>query len=264
MNRSNIHPRPTSINKATAFTLIELLVVIAIIAILAALLLPALAGAKLRAQQTQCLSNLRQLAIARQTYCDDYDSAGNRWAYGYSQLRPYGATPGVMLCPSATATNAIPGPTLTGSTLGTADQAWTELIGGTNWVGSYSFNSWLNPTPGTAGATFGRNGPQQLPAKTPVFGDAIFYYAYPQTYDSPSLNLYTGYANLGMSMFTIARHGSRPASAAPRNVDISKPLPGMIDLALFDGHVEKAPLENLWNYYWNAAWVVLTPRPNEK
>jgi len=44
-----------------AFTLIELLAVIAIIAILAALLLSALTGAQLRAQQVQCLNNVRQL-----------------------------------------------------------------------------------------------------------------------------------------------------------------------------------------------------------
>jgi len=58
-------------NPRRAFTLIELLVVIAIIAILAALLLPALAAAKVRALQARCVSNYKQVGLALTMYLNE-------------------------------------------------------------------------------------------------------------------------------------------------------------------------------------------------
>jgi len=93
------------------FTLIELLVVIAIIAILAAILFPVFAQVRAKGLQTQCLSNLKQIAMATSMYVQDYEDTFPISSYASSQngspcffgidtaLGPYTKNAAIWHCP---------------------------------------------------------------------------------------------------------------------------------------------------------------------
>jgi len=79
--------------KGKGFTLIELLVVIAIIAILAAMLFPVFARARESARKIQCLSNIKNIAMAIQMYMTDYEK-GPPWEHRQEVRAFFDGNPG--------------------------------------------------------------------------------------------------------------------------------------------------------------------------
>jgi len=154
-----------------ALTFTELLVVIAIIALSTAVLLPALARAKQKTRQADCISNLNQLGRALQMYIDDNEDQlpGPLWngmqasadANSSEQLLFYTATY-LGIPPLSDQTTVVPVAACPGYM-----RAAPGISGLNDMEGriSYLLNPDVDPTPGPPVRPFGYPDPQQPPLK---------------------------------------------------------------------------------------------------
>jgi len=254
----------------SGFTLIELLVVIAIIAILAAMLLPALAQAKRKAQRIECISNLKQWGLCFHMYANDnsdsmpagwFDPNG-MWMYAFQPYIP-GSTNGgpICFCPTATKTrDTLSSVWTTGppsdppvtfwawGTMGVGAVTITSPWGRAGMAGSYGFNGWMANPPDAELAAAGASatGPgywRKLTAagqfaNAPLFADCVWPGSNPVPTDPAAA--YKGECAVGATFqsFSIPRHSGR----------------NPVDMTFVDGSVSSMGLRQLWVLPWSKTY----------
>jgi len=253
---------------AYAFTLIELLVVLAVIAILVGLLLPGLARAKSIAASAQCRNNLKQIALGTSIYWIDFGKAlpdpieeVDKWM---GPLEKHARiTEKLRICP-VTKTFSAQRMKQQPREFGKVNHAWMVINNQStiSYQGSYAVNLWTCYRPKNADGTgwFNRDATFPHPSSNPTFADSVWSEVYPFEVDEPSINLFTGESQqAGLGGIAIPRHAA-PLSAATTKFILTNKLPGAVNVAFADGHVESVPLEKLWSLKWRRDWQRLGTR----
>jgi len=258
--------------RRNGFSLLELLIVVSVIVILAALLLSVLSSAKLRAQQMQCVNNVRQLGTIgfiysndngrHPAYLDPSFPGGGAWM---GTLNVTAREKGIGICPTAPLRDPVPD---AGNGQGTADRAWVRWTSDerTKFFGSYGFNSWFyaNRTDDDP-RRFSGEASIQKPPTTPVFADENWVDGPPAETDPPFHDLYAGspltMRTDNMGRYTIARHGGLRPASAPRRLSPGARMPGAVDIVFADGHAQLVRLEQLWTFTWHVDWQTPAIRP---